>query len=152
MIRTNLINALEYLDDAERLLASAHHAETEAHLNYTPRLNRDLYHAMRDQLICAGAFYQGSLVGYCLAYTCKHQHYDIVVGNHDAFYLLPEYRKGTTALKMMTLVEQEAALRGAVQFFWHAKPGTTFERILKRRYLIEEHVYRKGLLCQQLQQ
>lgn len=151
MIHIKLINALGYMGEAERLLAGAHHEETEAHLNYMPRLNRELYHALGDQLICVGAFHQNTLIGYCLAYTCTHQHYSILVGNHDAFYLDPAYRKGSTALRMMSLVEQEATSRGALQFFWHAKPNSNFDLILKRKYALEERVYRKELLCQQHQ-
>lgn len=152
MIRIKIINALDYLDEAESLLASSHHAETEGHLEYAPRLNRQLYISMSKQLVCSGAFNHHELVGYCLGYTCKHQHYNIIVGNHDAFYLAPAYRKGSTALKMMALVEQEAAANGALQFFWHAKPDSTFDRILKIKYSLEERVYRKDLLCQQHQQ
>lgn len=148
-IKLRFINALDYIDEAEAMLADEHQQETEAHLSqYKPCLNRNMYQALSEDhlLICVGAFDEThKMVGYCLAYTCLHQHYDTVVGNHDALYLLPQYRKGTTALKMMSMVENEATRRGAQQFFWHAKPNSQFERILKLKGNLEEVTYRKDL-------
>lgn len=147
-IDLRMINALDYINEAETMLAAEHQAETESHLSqYKPHLNRNMYKALADDdlLFCVGAFVDNRMIGYCLAYTCLHQHYDIIVGIHDALYVSPKYRKGRLALRMMKMVEQEAAKKGAKMFFWTAKPDSQFDRILKLKCELEEFVYRKDL-------
>ena len=64
----------------------------------------------------------GNIVGYCVVVVKPHPHYRTVLcGFEDAYFLLPEERKGRTGLKM--LQESLAALRrrGVKKAFFHSK-------------------------------
>lgn len=92
-----------------------------------------------------GRFDMGELVGYCSAFLSRHPHYDCLMCQHDALFLLPAYRVGMAGLRLVQTIEREAARRGAAYVAWHAKPGSSFEGILARRCRCEDVVYLRQL-------
>lgn len=147
MLDVRIDDGIRYMDWIECNLAQAHRDETEAHWAGEVKLNRTLYRAVAamGNLIFAGAFDRGEPVGYCSAFLTPHPHYDCTVAQHDALFLLPPYRKGRTGLQLVSAVEREAARLGAAYVAWHAKPGSSFERILARRGRAEDVVYLSSL-------
>lgn len=144
-VRTD--DGLRHMDWIERHLAEAHRSETEAAWAGQVSLNRELYQAVAaaGNLLFAGAFADGELVGYCSAFLLRHLHYDCLMCQHDALFLLPAYRAGMAGLRLVRTIEREAARRGAAYAAWHAKPGSSFEGILARRGRREDVVYLRQL-------
>lgn len=144
-VRTD--DGLRHMDWIERQLAETHRLETEAAWAGKVSLNRELYRAVAaaGNLLFAGAFDMGELVGYCSAFLSRHPHYDCLMCQHDALFLLPAYRVGMAGLRLVQAIEREAARRGAAYVAWHAKPGSSFEGILARRCCCEDVVYLRQL-------
>jgi hypothetical protein len=47
------------------------------------------------------------LVGYCMVLVCTHLHYKTTLfGLGDLYYLVPEYRKGSSGMRMFMAMEQ----------------------------------------------
>lgn len=96
--------------------------------------------------IAFGAFDGDEMVGYCVAFTVPHLHYGFMYAQHDVFYLRPDHRKGSLALRLIRLTEQAAKERGARFIAWHAKPDSKLNKILSRTgYVVEEVVFKKEL-------
>ena len=133
-------------------LSVGHWQETEAEFSARPpEPNRAIYAALADAgaLIILTVTDGESLVGYASAAISPHPHYDMLVAQHDTLYLAPAYRLGSLGLRLMAALEREATNRGAERMMWHAKPGSTFARMVERMgYQPEETIYHKELLCQ----
>lgn len=147
MIEIRIDDGLRHIDWIERQLAEAHRMETEAAWAGQVKLNCELYQAVAQAggLLFAGAFADGEIVGYCSAFLSRHPHYDCLMCQHDALFLLPQYRVGRAGLRLVQAIEREAARRGAAYIAWHAKPGSSFEGILARRGRREDVVYLRQL-------
>lgn len=130
-------------------LAVCHWQELETEFSdRVPEPDRSVYDAMAAArgLIAFSATVDGAVVGYASAFVCRHPHYDMVLAHHDTLYLHPAHRNGSTGLRLMKAIEQEAFARGAERMMWTAKPGSAFERILTGKgYRAEEIVYCKEL-------
>ena len=130
-------------------LAVGHWQELETDFSdRTPEPHREVYDAMAAAgcLIAFSATVDGAVIGYASAFVCRHPHYDMVLAHHDTLYLHPAYRNGSTGLRLMKAIEQEAFARGAERMMWTAKPGSAFERILQGKgYRAEEIIYCKEL-------
>ena len=100
MLDVRIDDGLRHMDWIERQLAETHRLETEADWAGKVSLNRELYRAVAaaGNLLFAGAFVDGELVGYCSAFLSRHPHYDCLMCQHDALFLLPEYRVRTEQL------------------------------------------------------
>ena len=71
-------------------------------------------------------------------------HYAFLVGQHDLLFVLPQFRKGRTGLRLMAAFEAAAKEKGAGCVLYHAKPDSVFARLLQRqRARIEECVFFK---------
>lgn len=147
MLDVRIDDGLRHMDWIEQQLAETHRLETEAAWAGKVSLNRELYRAVAaaGNLLSAGAFVDGELVGYCSAFLSRHPHYDCLMCQHDALFLLPEYRVGMAGLRLVQTTEREAERRGAAYVAWHAKPGSSFEGILARRCRREDVVYLRQL-------
>ena len=130
-------------------LAVCHWQELETEFSdRVPEPHREVYDAMAAAggLILFSATLDGVIVGYASAFICRHTHYDMLLAHHDTLYLHPAHRNGSTGLRLIKAVEQEAFARGAERMMWTAKPGSAFERILHGKgYHAEEIVYCKEL-------
>ena len=130
-------------------LAVCHWQELETEFSdRVPAPHREVYDAMAaaGALIAFSATVDGAVVGYASAFLCRHPHYDMLLGQHDTLYLHPAHRNGSTGLRLMKAIEQEAFARGAERMMWTAKPGSAFERILQSKgYRTEETLYCKEL-------
>ena len=142
MLDVRIDDGLRHMDWIEQQLAETHRLETESAWAGKVSLNRELYQAVAaaGNLLFAGAFVDGELVGYCSAFLSRHPHYDCLVCQHDALFLLPAYRVGMAGLRLVQTIE-----RGAAYVAWHAKPGSSFEGILARRCRREDVVYLRQL-------
>jgi GNAT superfamily N-acetyltransferase len=76
---------------------------------------------------------EGKLVGYSVMYVCPSMHTQELIATEDTFFLLPDYRKGWTAIKLLKFAEDECARRGAVEIFQTAKLTNKAGDILERR-------------------
>ena len=130
-------------------LAVCHWQELETEFSdRVPEPDRNVYDAMAAAggLIAFSATLDGVVVGYASAFVCRHPHYDMVLAHHDTLYLHPAHRNGSTGLRLMKAIEQEAFARGAERMMWTAKLGSAFERILLGKgYQVEETIYCKEL-------
>ena len=130
-------------------LAVCHWQELETEFSdRVPEPHREVYDAMSAAggLIAFSATVDGVVVGYASAFVCRHPHYDMVLAHHDTLYLHPAHRNGSTGLRLMKAIEQEAFARGAERMMWTAKPGSAFERILLGKgHQVEETIYCKEL-------
>lgn len=141
------INMLDYLHQASEL-ARLHWQETEAHMSDSgPDLQVEAYRSFQDAglILAFGVFDGETLVGYCIAILCPHLHYGFLYAHHDVLFLKREYRKGATALRLVSLVHRAAQERGARYVTWHAKLGSAFHRILEHSATPEETIFMKEL-------
>ena len=101
----------------------------------------------------AGAFLavvarkDGAVVGYSGNFVTHNLHYSALCYCHnDLLFLDSAHRKGTLGLKLMDVTEREAAARGARMMIWHAKSGSTLEKLLPRRgYRVQDVLFSKRL-------
>lgn len=139
-------------DKAEALLPllQAHRDELAA----APHLmalapNVDAYHALENtrSLLALVAYRGEEIVGYSINFIGPHLHYSALrYAHNDALYIKPEYRRGRLGLRLMRETERLAQERGARMMTWHAKPGTTLEKLVQRlNYEIEETIYFREL-------
>jgi GNAT superfamily N-acetyltransferase len=86
-----------------------------------------------------------SLVGYFVVIVSRSLHYkDHVFANNDIIFVLPEYRKGTTGIKLIDFAERELEAEGIRALNINTKDHQSFDAILQRRgYQMIERVYSK---------
>jgi hypothetical protein len=56
---------------------------------------------------------EGKLVGYYVSLITRHLHYNVLISACDIYFLLPDYRRATNALRMLMAYEQ--AMRDIMQ-------------------------------------
>lgn len=85
------------------------------------------------------------LVGYFVVIVSRSLHYsDHLFANNDIIFLLPEYRKGTTGIKLIDFAERELKAEGVTSLNINTKDHQSFDAILLRRgYQMIERVYSK---------
>lgn len=134
--------------DAIEALGQLHKAEVEADLHDLPCvLNREMYDTMHayGALVCVGVFDGSNIVGYGIATVSPHPHYQLIQANHDSLFIHPRYRTPRVALRLIEAVEQACKAKGAAFIAWHAKQGSPFEQVMRKRAKPEETVYIKEL-------
>lgn len=97
-------------------LAGRHWRETQAYRHaqpFNPQFERYNQYAAAGWYLQFTVRDQGRLVGYGGAYIVPSMHTQRVIATEDTWYLLPEYRKGWTALKFFKFMEAECVKRGA---------------------------------------
>lgn len=89
---------------------------------------------------------EGDLVGFAMMYVFRSMHSQDLAAQEDLFYLLPEYRKGWTALRLLREAEEEAMRRGCKEVQMVAETDSKAGAILSAKgYGITSSNYRKSL-------
>lgn len=129
-------------------LSIGHQVEMESHIplplmpHFAAYLNAEKSRA----LVVIGAFDGETPVGYAVAWLYRHPHYEVLIAQHDLIYLAPSHRKGRAGLRLMRALSREAKAKGAAYLVWAAKPGSTFDSLLRRLGVpCEERLYREVL-------
>ncbi len=147
MIRPATVDELLAHGDA---LFRAHYRDTRVGIEAPLHVRGDLFRAMERSgvLIALGAFdprVEGDrLIGYALATVTPCPYADDMVASACAIFVHADYRRGGTCYRLMDELEAEASRRGAGVVQWHAKRDSLFERVLRKRRMLElEVVYTK---------
>ena len=74
---------------------------------------------------------EGRMIGYAGMYLTPSMHSQSLIASEDTWFLLPEYRKGRTALNLVKFVESEMTKLGAVGIGMSAKISNGAGRILE---------------------
>ncbi len=75
---------------------------------------------------------RGSMVGYMLFIVRPHPHYaDVLCGFEDAYYLIPEQRKGMRGVSMIRAALNALKSRGVKRVFIHTKKAKNMGRVLE---------------------
>lgn len=107
MLEIKAVKVSEWFGQAQAL-AREHWQETEAGFSDVPPvLDLDVYRALEDSgaAVAFAAFSDGLLVGYVSGFVVRHGHYPFLVGQHDLLFVLPQFRKGRTGLRLMAAAE-----------------------------------------------
>jgi GNAT superfamily N-acetyltransferase len=88
-----------------------------------------------------------TLVGYSVNIVCTNLHYgDLLMCQNDLLFVRKSHRRGMTGMRLITATERAAKERGVKMMLWHAKPGTTLDRMLPRLgYGIQDIIYSQVL-------
>jgi GNAT superfamily N-acetyltransferase len=88
-----------------------------------------------------------TLVGYSVNIVCTNLHYgDLLMCQNDLLFVRKSHRRGMTGMRLITATERAAKERGVKMMLWHAKPGTTLDRMLPRLgYGIQDVIYSQVL-------
>lgn len=108
---------------------------------------RERYQSFEDSdcLFAVTARDNGVVVGFALIYVFRSMHNQRVGAQEDMFYLLPTYRKGWNAVRLLKMVEEECARRGADELLMTAEIGSKAGGILlARKYDTVAQQYRKS--------
>ena len=111
--------------------------------------DRDKYKALEDSgsLKTLIAYSNGVPVGYSVNIVGPHLHYSsLIVGYNDLLFILPEFRNSPLGLKLIRQTEKFMKTLGVSLLLWHAKEGTSLDKILPAlRYKTQEIIYSKQL-------
>lgn len=113
-------------------------------------MHEDAYAAMdaAGGLFCLGVYDFGELVGYSVNFLSAAMHYrHLTVCQNDLLLIAKAYRIGRIGLKLIDATEAEAKVRGAGLMLWHAKEGTSLDKLLRRRraYRVQDVIHSRGL-------
>ena len=88
------------------------------------------------------------IIGYLVTFLYVHPHYqDHRFGQNDLFYIKPEHRKGSLAMKTIKRHEEEMIKLGVDSVTYHMKPKKDFSALLIRQgHHLHETVYRKDFV------
>lgn len=90
------------------------------------------------------------IVGYSINFIAPHIHYrDVLMVYNDALWTTHAYRS-TVGAQLMKATREAGARHGARLMAWHAKPGTTLDRIMqievrRERARVQDIVYTEEL-------
>ena len=100
-----------------------------------------------NMLLILAAYEHGQMVGYSLNIVGNHLHYaDLVYAHNDLLFLHKDYRNTPIGLKLIRQTEKAAKERGARLMLWHAKEGTSLDKIMPRlKYNVQDIMYSKEL-------
>ena len=83
----------------------------------------------------------GVLHGYNAFFVNTSMHYaDLCVGQNDVFFITPDHRRGTAALRFLRYTEEQLQLLGVRKVVYHCKYGNNFAPILHRLGYTDEEV------------
>lgn len=90
------------------------------------------------------AWLDGRIVGYSIVFVTPHMHCQTkLIGQVDTIYVSPECRSFMSK-RLVSATREMARSNGAKRMYWHAKPGTGLDALLRNMRLIE-HVYAEDL-------
>jgi GNAT superfamily N-acetyltransferase len=102
----------------------------------------DTYAAIAAQgrlLIVTARNEQHELIGYAVFFINQHVHYKSTrMASNDILYLLPEYRRGSTGIRLLKDSETACRARGVDKMLWHIKFAKDFRNILYRMGYVDE--------------
>ena len=98
-------------------------------------------------LLSLFAYADGELVGYSLNFLQPHIHYaDLLCSYNDVLFIKKGYRESPLGLKLIRKTEEASQKCGAELMLWHAKEGTTLDKLLPRMGCrVQEIMYCKEL-------
>jgi hypothetical protein len=83
----------------------------------------------------------GKLVGYNAFFINKHIHYaGMTLAQNDVFFLVPDHRRGTAALRFLRYCEDQLRELGAMKLTYHCKTVNNFAPILHRLGFADEEL------------
>lgn len=116
----------------------AHH-KNEIHLD--PDYERYQQGEALGNAVMIAARIDGRLIGYSIFALYWHIHYkNCRVAANDVLYLIPEYRKTGTGIRLIKESERELKKVGVNFITWHIKPEHDFSILLKRMGYIHEEI------------
>mgnify|MGYP001163398505 FL=1 len=120
---------------------------TEKGLIYHPDYQRYKEYEQCDNLyIVTVRTREREMVGFAMMYVFRSMHTQMLGAQEDLFYLLPDYRKGWTALRLLREVEDEARRRGCSEVSMVTEIGSVAGAILDAKgYAITSRNHRKIL-------
>ena len=131
-------------------LLQAHRDELATHrhlMQLAP--NWDAYRALENTraLLAVLAYHGEELVGYSANFIGPHLHYSgLRYCQNDALFVAQGHRGGSLGGRLIRETERMAKERGARMMTWHAKPGTTLEKLLPRlTYGVQDIIYSKEI-------
>lgn len=94
-------------------------------------------------LLALGAYEDEKLVGYSVGLITPHLHYRaLTFYQNDVLFVSPAARHSRLGVRLIEETEAAAQARGAEWFAWHAKKGSTLDRLLDRRgYAVHDIIY-----------
>lgn len=105
--------------------------------------------AAASKLLLLAAWDGQAMIGYSANILDTHLHYSgVAVCQNDVLFVDAQHRAGRVGLQLMRATESEAKARGAQVVLWHAKQGSTLDRMLGREgsaYSVQDIVYAKEL-------
>ena len=123
-------------------LIKMHYDEVALHKEYIPLdPDWDRYSLMEKNgaLFIATARNDGDLKGYSWFFISNHIHYKSTkVAANDVLFLHPDYRKGTTGVKLIKFSEEELKKLDVNKIVWHIKFHKDFRNILYRMGYADE--------------
>ena len=143
------IVASEWIDRAWPLLEE-HYAELATVpdiMLLKPDVERYQTLEANNSIFAIGMFDKEELVGYSVNIVCTNLHYgDLLMCQNDLLFVRKSHRRGMTGMRLITATERAAKERGVKMMLWHAKPGTTLDRMLPRLgYGIQDVIYSQVL-------
>ena len=103
----------------------------------------DRYKALDDSglIMTVTARDDGKIIGYAIFFVTSHLHYkSTIYANNDLLYLHPDYRKGMTGIRLITLSEGFLKQRGVAKIMWHIKFNKDFSRLLHHLGYVDEDI------------
>ncbi len=93
------------------------------------------------------AFEGNTLVGYSVNILNTHLHYkEVLVCYNDLLFIHPDKRNSPLGIRLIKETENKAREYEAEVMLWHAKPGTSLDKILPRmKNRLHENIYLKEL-------
>lgn len=148
-VQFRLMSASDFFEMAMPLL-SLHRDELatdKALMVLKPDFERYEYLDECGALLVLGAFRGDRLIGYSANIIASNLHYsDLVMCQNDVLFLVPEERKGMTGIRLIRETERLAKERGAMIALWHAKLGTSLDKIMpKLGASVQDVMWRKVL-------
>jgi len=128
------IESLTKVWDEIMLLASQHWGETEGFRRgepFAPSYDRYIQCEQTGFFVMFTARDGEKLAGYAGMYVTTSMHSQVLIAVEDQWFLLPEYRKGRNAIRMVKFVEAELAGRGVKALTMSAKISNGAGRILE---------------------
>lgn len=99
-----------------------------------PRMDVEAYYAMEQagQLHILTVRKDGRVIGYHVSFVRPHLHYvHVLTGITDVYYLMPEYRKGSTGIKLFQEAEKALKARGVQRIFSGTKKHKDMGKIFQ---------------------
>lgn len=134
-MRIELDHPADYAERVDVLLRQHYNelATDKALMKLAPDWGRYATLWNEKKLFCLFAFEDNLLIGYSCNIIGPHLHYkDLIVSSNDVLFVGETYR-GTAGARLMAATVAEAKARGAAIHLWHAKEGSTLDRIMDRK-------------------